>query len=950
MTHRKMKRFCSKPLAMLCMMALALPIATVYGQDNREQLLNTPLPMDPAVLYGKLDNGMTYYIRANGEPKNRAEFYILHHVGAILEEDSQNGLAHFLEHMAFNGTKNFPKKKLLNFLEHNGVKFGSDVNAFTTYDETCYNISDVPTTRPGILDTCVQILCDWSGDIALESDEIDAERGVISEEFRTRRNSSWRQTQALFQELAKGSKYAERDVIGPLSNIQGFKHDLIRDFYHKWYRPEFQSIIIVGDFDAKAMEARVKRMAGALPKRPTPQEKPVYEIPPTRGIAWGAYHDPEVTMNRVDVIYKFPVREHEAKTVKGYGEDIVRELVINLINSRFSELSQQENKPFMVGASQYTNMFEPLDVLFLIAVGQPNEMQNTLKGLLTETQRIRQNGFTETEVAREKSEMERAMQKQYDERSKLQNASYVKQYIEHFTKNEPIPPIELEYQLVKSILASTSVESVNAMAAKLLAGKDATIFISAPESEKDHIPSAAQVESLFNTIYDSKLDAWVDNVKEEPLLPSRPVPGRVSASKTNKKLGTTEWALSNGIKVIVKPTTFKEDQVLLSGFAPGGYSLLKDEAVPSAMLAGSVLSQCGLGNFDAIELGKILAGKNAHVSASIEDYQSTISASSSAKLEELETMFQLIYLHFMSPRFEQKGYDNLMQQLKTVFGGREKDPDFLFQKKLIGALYGNTIRRFAPDMALLEKVSLDKIEKVYTERFANAQNFTFAVVGNVDVKELKPLVEYYLGSLPAGGKEYWRDDKVRTLGTNVNVVYDQKMEDPKTKVALGWGGKAAYNQENRINATALSQILDLRCIEEVREEQGGTYGVGSSVSITDKPTEQMYALFVFDTDPAKADALIPIVERIFHNLSKSISATDVEKVKKHMLKSYEDAIRKNNYWISTLRNIEQTGVNMYIGYEKRVNALTPESLQKAAQSYFSNPTTLRLIMRGVKGE
>ena len=950
MKHRQMKRFCRKPLAMLCMMALALPIATVHGQDNREQLLNTPLPMDPAVLYGKLDNGMTYYIRANGEPKNRAEFYILHHVGAILEEDNQNGLAHFLEHMAFNGTKNFPKKKLLNFLEHNGVKFGSDVNAFTTYDETCYNISDVPTTRPGILDTCVQILCDWSGDIALESDEIDAERGVISEEFRTRRNSSWRQTQALFQELAKGSKYAERDVIGPLSNIQGFKHDLIRDFYHKWYRPEFQSIIIVGDFDAKAMEARVKRMAGALPKRPTPQEKPVYEIPPTRGIAWGAYHDPEVTMNRVDVIYKFPVRTHEAKTVKDYGEDIVRELVINLINSRFSELSQQENKPFMVGASQYTNMFEPLDVLFLIAVGQPNEMQNTLKGLLTETQRIRQNGFTETEVAREKSEMERAMQKQYDERSKLQNASYVKQYIEHFTKNEPIPPIELEYQLVKSILASTSVESVNAMAAKLLAGKDATIFISAPESEKDHIPSAAQVESLFNTIYDSKLDAWVDNVKEEPLLSSRPVPGRVSASKTNKKLGTTEWALSNGVKVIVKPTTFKEDQVLLSGFAPGGYSLLKDEAVPSAMLAGSVLSQCGLGNFDAIQLGKILAGKNAHVSASIEDYQSTISASSSSKLEELETMFQLIYLHFMSPRFEQKGYDNLMQQLKTVFGGREKDPDFLFQKKLIGALYGNTIRRFAPDMALLEKVSLDKIEKVYTERFANAQNFTFVVVGNVDVKELKPLVEYYLGSLPAGGKEYWRDDKVRTLGTNVNVVYDQKMEDPKTKVALGWGGKAVYNQENRINATALSQILDLRCVEEVREEQGGTYGVGSSVSITDKPTEQTMALFVFDTDPAKADALIPIVERIFHNLSKSISATDVEKVKKHMLKSYEDAIRRNNYWISTLRNIEQTGINMYIGYEKRVNALTPESLQKAAQSYFSNPTTLRLIMRGVKGE
>lgn len=938
-----------KTLTVTCLLLAVTLFNPAYGQLT-QQMKNTQLPNDPAVLHGTLDNGMTYYIRANSEPKNRAEFYILHHVGAILEEDDQNGLAHFLEHMAFNGTKNFPKKKLLNFLEHNGVKFGNDVNAFTTQDMTCYNISDVPTTREGILDSCVQILCDWSGDISLDADEIDAERGVISEEFRTRRNSSWRLSQAMIQLVSKGSKYAERDVIGPLSNIQNFKHHLVRDFYHKWYRPEFQAIIVVGDFDAKAMEARVKRMAGALPKRETPIEKPSFPIPQTNGIDFGVYHDPEVTMNQVNLIYKYPSMAKEVKNVGSYQNDIVRHLVVSLINSRFEELAQQENKPFVMGMSQYTNLFEPIDLMFFVAIGQPGNLQSTLKGIITESQRIRQKGFTETELERQKADLERVVQKEFDERNKKQNAYFVMQYIANFTNNEPIPPIELKYQLAKSIIPTISVEMVNVMAAKLLDGKNLAVFAGTPESEKDNLPTQEQVKNLFDSIYDSNLDAWVDNVKQDPLLDQRPTPGRVAATKKNKKLGTTEWVLSNGIKVVVKPTDFKEDQVLLSGFAPGGISLIKDADLPSAEMACSVLASCGLGNFDATELTKLLAGKNVSVSTDIDNYQSSISGSSSAKLEELEVMFQLIYLHFTAPRFDEKGFNNMMEIMKTSIVGQESNPDFIFQKKLNQAIYNSNMRRALPSLQLLEKVSLDKVKKVYAERFSNAQNFTFVIVGNVNVDELKPLVEYYLGSLPAGGKEYWRDDGVRSLAKSFSDSYDQKMQDPKTRVALAWQGRATYNLENLILADALTQILEIRCVEEVREEQGGTYSVNSDLSIGSKPVESATAVFIFDTDPAKADALVPIVERIFHNLTTSISPVDLEKVKKHMLKSHEDAVRRNSYWVSTLRRVALTGVDAYSGYEKQVKALSPASLQKAAQKFFENPKSLKLIMRGIKAE
>lgn len=938
----------ARSLAAVCLLGLML-LGKATGQTS-EQMMNTPMPIDPAVIHGKLDNGMTYYIRANAEPKNRAEFYILHHVGAILEEDNQTGLAHFLEHMAFNGTKHFPKKDLLNFLEHNGVKFGNDVNAFTSWDMTCYNISDVPTTRTGLMDSCVQILCDWSGDIALEASEIDAERGVISEEFRTRRNSSWRMMQAMLQTATKGSKYAERDVIGPLSVIQNFKYQTIRDFYHKWYRPEFQTIIIVGDFDAKAMEMRVKRMAEALPKRTDKIVKPSFPIPQAKGVDFGSYYDPEVTMNRIDMIYKLPPLSKEQKTVKTYGEGLVRDLVVSLINSRFAELSQQSDKPFVMGASQYMNMFEPIDMLYLIAVGQPGSLQSTMKGLMTESQRIRQHGFTETEVARAKAEMQRAVQKQFDERNKQTNATFVWQYINHFTKNDPIPPIELKYQLSQALIPAISTEAVNAMAAKLLDGKNVVVFASTPEAEKDQIPTEENVEKLFNSIHDTKLDAWVDNVKQEPLVEKRPAPGRVTATKTNKKFGTTEWALSNGVKVIVKPTDFKEDQVLLSGFAPGGISLLKDDEIPSAMLAGDVLDRSGLGNFDATELQKALAGKNVSVSADIDDYASTISGASSAKIEELEALFQLVYLHFTAPKFDDKGYANLMELMQTALSGQENNPDFIFQKKFSDAIHDNNPRRQIPNRAMLEKVSLDKVKKVYTERFANAQNFTFVIVGNVNIEELKPLAEYYLGSLPAGAKEYWRDDKVRILAKDLNMTFGQKMEDPKTSVAMAWSGKAKYNQDNLIAAHALSQILDLRCTEEIREDQGGTYGVNTDLSLSSKPVENALAIFIFDTDPSKVDDLTPIIESIFQKLSINILEKDVDKVKKHMLKSHEDAVRTNNYWISTLRRHAQSGVDMHTGYEKKTNALSPASLQKSAKSFFDSSTKLKLIMNGFKAE
>ena len=920
----------------------------VFAQDPAqiEQLMQMPLPMNPKVRYGQLDNGMVYYILANKEPRERAEFYIVHNVGAILEEDEQQGLAHFTEHMAFNGTTHFPGKKLLNFLEHNGVKFGADVNAFTAREVTCYNISDVPTTRKGLLDSCMMVLCDWSGEISFDHKEIDDERGVIMEELRTRRNADWRAQDAKERLLFKGSKYAERDVIGTLELLQTFEYQTIKDFYHKWYRPDLQAIIVVGDFDADEMEARVKRMASAVRVPETKTPKPTFDVPVAKGMVYGTYSDPEVQFSRVELFFRHDPDFLRTKTVGNLRSELIREIAVRALNARYDELTQDPGASFLGAQGMYYSIIHPMDVYNITVVPKPGKLVEGYKALVTEAQRAVQHGFLPSEIARVKSDMMRAYQSGYDEREKLPNAAFVWQCINHFTANEAMPGVELEMRMALPMLESIEPEEVNAMIRNLMPSRDLLCFISVPDNEKAALPTEAQASEIYNAICDSQLTPWVDNVKEEPLIPELPTPGTVVSEKTNKTFGTTEWTLSNGMKVIFKPTDFKEDQVLLRATSEGGYSSLPADEIASAQLLGTYFSMSGLGNFDAIELAKHTAGKQVYVNGGVSRFSTDIEGESAAKVEELELMFQEIYLLLTAPRFDYKTYNTMIDRVNTVFASQENDPNSIFARRLALLMNDDNPRSEPLSLKTLETVSSEKMLSVYNKLFPGARNYTVMIVGNINPAQLKPLVCQYLASLPKGEKRSWKDDGLRYPAKAYAHTFSQKMETPKTRVMVGYGMKAKYTAENMIYVSAIEHILGLRNTAEIREKEGGTYGVQERGFLSLRPIPFARMVMIFDTDPQKAEPLIPKVADVFEGLFSEILEDDVLKAKQHFLKAHGEDIRKNEYWLSVLAEYEESGIDIHTDYEKLVNALSAASVKKAMKNIFGGANQTRLVMQG----
>lgn len=935
---------------LVVLMTLGAPVMSV-AQDY-SQMMNMALPVDPAVRIGRLDNGMTYYIRANAEPRERAEFYIFHNVGAILEEDHQDGLAHFTEHMAFNGTKNFPGKKLLHFLESNGVKFGADVNAFTATEMTCYNISDVPTTRKGLLDSCVMVLCDWSGDISMEGAEIDNERGVIMEELRTREDANWRATMVKNKELFKGSKYAERNVIGTLDLLQSFPYSAIRDFYHEWYRPDLQAIIIVGDFDVDEMEARVKRYAGALPKRENPKPKPTYEIPPFDGVHYAVYTDKEMPFTRLEVYYKLPPVHTKEKNVAFFREHLTRQLAEHMLNSRYGEIAQRAESPFVASFCGHVNIVDPIDNFILMAVPKSGQSEEAFRVLMDEAQRASQNGFTETELGRAKANLLRQYQKAYDERDKTKNSDYIFSYIDHYRHGDPIMDAETTYRLAQGLFDLITVEDVHAMVRSLMPTQDLLLFIAAPEEGKETLVTHDQAEAIVKSAYESKLDPWVDNVKVEPLIAEAPKAGAIVRSKKIKNLDAEEWTLSNGIRVIVKPTTFKEDEVTLYGWSDGGLSLVSDEEVYTAQLIPEVIASSGLGAFDAIELEKLLAGKKASAFVSFGTRAITLGGNSGSKLDEQELMFQQLHLLFTQPRFDEKAYQTVMAQMHTMLENQSKSPDDIFNRRFNNALYDNHPRSNRIALADLKNIKFDRMEPLYREQMSNAGNFTFIIVGNVEPEQLKVLVNIYLGSLPAGKKQTYRDLGMKFPSGNRNVDFPQAMEMPKTRTGVAFHTDLKkYDLETQLALETLEHVLDLRYTKEVREEEGGTYGVSTWYYYTSQPSTFARMFMLFDTDPQKADKLIPMIEDIFVNLLQ-MGPTEEEllKAKQHFSKSHSEQLRTNRYWRDMILEQERYGADMHTGYEKALDRLTTKRVKKSWDKIFDTYRYVEVVMRGYKAD
>lgn len=912
------------------------------------------LPVDPQVRFGKLENGLTYYIRHNAYPENRADFYIAQKVGSMQEEDDQAGLAHFLEHMAFNGTKNYPgKKTMLNYLETIGVKFGANVNAYTSFDETVYNLSDVPVIRESIIDSCLLVLHDWSGFIALKEEQIDEERLVIKEEWRTRSGAQTRIWDKQLPVIFKGSKYADRMPIGKMEVVEKFPYQTLRDYYHKWYRPDLQGIIIVGDINIDKVETKIKTMFADIPKPENPAEREYFTVPDNEEPIISIVTDPEAVDTRVTLFLKHDIlpeqlKQTQAELVIG----IMKNLATSMISDRLKEISQKADAPFAASIVYDGEFFvsKTKDAWTSIAISKEGKIAETLGTLLRENERVKKFGFTDSEVERAKATLLQQYETMYNNRNKELNDRYVQEYVKSFIDKEGIPGIEYEYNLLKQMSPMINAQAINATLQQLniLNDKNIVVTVTGPEKEGISYPTEADLLNILGTVKTEDITAYEEIVSNEPLITDLPKAGTVVKTETDAKLGATLWTLSNGIKVVIKKTDFKDDQILMSSIAYGGTSIIPDNDIHNANLTSMVPYVGGIGNFSATDLKKVLAGKSANVEANISSYTQGFSGSSTIK--DIETLLQLTYLHFTAPRKDEGAYTNIMDMIKNQLKNLSSDPDNIMSDSITAAVYSGNPRMKEMKLEDAEKLNYDRIIEIYKEIFANPGSFTFTFVGTVDEAVLEPLVEQYLASLPSGDK----DAKYKTVKTDIRKgkfvnVFEQEMKNPKTSAFELYSGTLKRNQKNQITLSALKQILDIVYVRTVREEAGGTYGVGVGSSISRIPEGQTRLQMSFDTDPERVSTITPIIEREIKNIAeKGPEDADFQKVKEYMIKKFQEDEKTNGYWLSILSINNFYGEDNYSNYLSIVKALTKDDIKTLTKELISQNNFIEVIMNPKK--
>ncbi|MDP4206185.1 MAG: insulinase family protein, partial [Bacteroidota bacterium] len=746
---------------------IVLLLGVIVSNASAQYDLKSPVPLDPNVRHGVLKNGLTYYIRANKEPKERASFYIIQNVGAMLENDDQNGLAHFLEHMAFNGTEHFPDKALLNTLEKHGVAFGRNLNAYTFYDETVYNISDVPTTNKAFLDTCLLMLSDWSHRLLLTDKEIDDERGVIQEEWRTRRNAYFRIFQKTAQGLFTGSKYSQRDVIGDLNVIKNFKYNTIRDFYHDWYRTDLQAIAVIGDFDAVKMEEKVKEMFSQLPAVENPKPRPSYEIPGNEKPVFCLATDPEATNSSISIFIKHPAVAPKDKNFGTWKDYIMSRLYNQMFSARISEILQQDNPPFTDASADFGSYIARTRNFYMINVGaKTNEEARALEAIMKENVRVKQHGFTASELERAKANTLTMIESAYNSREKRSNDQYCSEMSRHFLENEACPGIESEFAFYKDLLPKITLEEMNALAPKWLTKENRVIVVSGPEKQGVTHLTEQEALSIIDKVETSTVEPYVDKVASAQLMKELPKGGKVVAERKLPEYNAVEWTLSNGVKVAYRYSDLNKDQILFSSVSPGGNSLLAKTDLPSALYTDSMVNGFGVADYDPVTLSKILTGKNVSVNVTLGTLSEGISGSSTPK--DFETMLQLTYLYFEKPRFDQTIYKSSMDRTRSMLQNAQNDPQKVMQDSLSLILDNYHPRIVLQNIETLNKVSFDKIKEIYLNRFKDASDFTFYFVGYMKPEEAKPLIEKYLGSLTSiHRKENWVNNKMGLPKGNV---------------------------------------------------------------------------------------------------------------------------------------------------------------------------------------
>ncbi len=804
------------------------------------------LPIDPDVIIGKLPNGLTYYIRKNTEPKNRAELYLVNKVGSLLENDDQQGLAHFTEHMAFNGTRDFPKNELVNYLQKAGIKFGADLNAYTAFDETVYQLP-LPTDSTKVFEKGFDILADWAGHVSFDPKEIDDERGVVLEEERLRgKNAQERLQHQILPVLLNNSRYAERLPIGKDEVLKNFVPATIKSFYHDWYRPDLQAVIAVGDFDPKRVEQLIKDNFSDLTNPANERARTKYTVPPTPGTVVKIATDKEFPYTLAEIVVKHPEQKIRSKT--DYLHNMRIDFFNQMLNARLSELIQRANPPFLFGRASYTGFIGHQDAFTSIAVAKSGELEKAIKAVVAETERARKFGFTSTEFERAKQAGMTQMENAYKERDKTKSASFVHEYQQNFLNDEAIPGIAFEYDFFKNNLGQIKLAEINALAGKYIGDKNRVVLVEAPEKEKDKLPTD---QTLLAWISEAGkgVTPYVDEVSNKPLLAKEPAGGKIVTEKKDTAILTTTLTLSNGVKVILKPTAFKNDQILISGYHFGGTSLASDQEFTSADMAAEVIGSSGVNSFSEIQLEKMLSGKNVRISPYINETSEGIRGNSSPR--DLETAMQLIYLYFTEPRKDPDIWESNMSQTKSVLANRSLDPSSVFKDTIAATLSNHNFRRMIPTTEMLGSASLDKAYGFYKERFADAAGFEFTLVGSFEVDKIKPLLEKYLGSLPSSN----RNETYKNLGIHIPAgqltknVY--KGIGDKSSVQLVFSGEYDFNEDNNLQVDALTEILNIKLIERLREKEGGVYAPGVHSQLRKVPEQQIQHFSIIWLRPRK---------------------------------------------------------------------------------------------------
>jgi zinc protease len=908
---------------------------------------NPPLPVDPNVRTGKLENGLTYYIRHNGLPENRADFYIAQKVGSMQEEDNQAGLAHFLEHMAFNGTKNFPGKTMLNYLQDNGIKFGTNINAYTSFDETVYYLTNIPTTNTNLMDSALLVLHDWSNAIALEEEELENERGVIREEWRTRGGAQQRLYEQLLPKMYYESKYANRMPIGSIDVINNFKPEEIRAYYHKWYRPDLQGIIVVGDFDVDEMEQKVKNLFSPIKLDENRAERVYYPVPDNKEPIVAIATDPEARSTSIMMFYKHdPLPEELKNTQSGYILQYILNVVSSMINQRFDEIVLKPDAPFTSAYAYDGDYFvaKTKDAWTVVAGSAEDKIKDALAAMIRESIRMEKYGFTASEYEIARTNLLKSYEDAYNNRDKQRNSSYSQQYVSAFVDGEPIPGIEFEYQFMNAVAPNIPVEAINQTIKQLIGDENMVIAITGPKKEGLVYPTEEELLAVLASVKAETIEPYAEQVIDEPLVATPPAPGKITKEEKDQALNATVWTLQNGMKVILKNTDFKDDEIIMTATSMGGYSQFAANDPINSKLMNAIMRVGGVGNFSATDLPKVLAGKTASARPGISLITQSFNGASSIK--DFETMLQLVYLYFTAPRKDTDAFQSYVQRMETQLKNQEAEPMVAFNDSITYAMYGDNPLSARIKLDDIKKLDYDRIMEMYKQQFSNPGSFVFTFVGNIDEAKVRPVIEQYLASLP--GKAVKGDftkvpmDFIAGESTN---IFQREMQNPKASVFDAYSGTIERTLKNQILMSMFDQILDIVYTEKIREEEGGTYGVSTAGAISRYPEGQTVLQISFDTDPEKMAHLNGIIHEVLKDIAvNGPRDADFQKVKEYMNKNYTERLKENSYWLNVLDNRYFYGEDTYTNYINTVNAITPAEIRDFVANLLNQGNKKTIVM------